>query len=517
MKTTLKRIFALMLVVVMCALVVGCKKKGPEYEYVSDYENVDGEYVEGDTAGNEGVAQNGKTTTKKKTTKSNKTGKIKNASNVNLKGYKFVLCSPWMAKSASEAQMDQEKQFFKIADQIMSETGCSIKVTSSNQNSLDDLRNQIMSGSRMADAVDVLSANVLAMAAAGYITPWNDVPGIDPSSSNFVQGYSKLGMVAQDYYGINWMRPPEARMCVVFNKDLLSGAGIDAEGIYTLVKNKQWKWDVLEDYAKRTTNGDVYGLGGYYVKVARALYTSNGTKLVSYTGAGKANGGQANGTYNSQAMVAAMNFFNKLVNEDKVYDASLSKNNGNLDTTDNLRYRDQFNQGRCAMMIEETFYVSKYFTNPSNFKFGIAPIPMGPNASSYITDATNARVWVCTSTNAKSKTVEKSVALMNEIASRTAANDIAGKKSYAGESWWQYGLKKEYFKGNTEDKNLEMYNICLDTSTTDPGTTVSALMGAFTEGVIGKGIIMGTSNISTEIGAIGASADKSIKSMFTFK
>ena len=102
-------------------------------------------------------------------------------------------------------------------------------------------------------------------AAAGYLAPWKEA-GIDATDNIFVQGYTNLAKVNGEYYGVSYMRAPEARMCVVFNKGVLKSAGVDADGIYDLVKAKKWNWATMEDYAKKYPNYDFENNVGYGTK-----------------------------------------------------------------------------------------------------------------------------------------------------------------------------------------------------------------------------------------------------------
>lgn len=433
---------------------------------------------------------------------------IENFVGKNLNGYVFTLSSSWMPKSSQEAKLAQEKQLFEIIEQIEKQTGCTIRIVSDNMEDYQTFRNYAVDGVTVGDAVEVMASDVPLLAASGYITAWNKINGIKPNGNDFVSGYVNLGKVGNDYYGINWMRPPEARMCVVFNKKLLSSAGIDTDNIYTLVRNKQWDWNTFRDYAKRTTNAQkgIYGMGGYFGKIARALYTSNNAKLITDKAVGS--GIELNYTYKSPKMSEALGFMNELINTDNVYDKSLSKNYlGNLDTSDNRKYWTQFEQGKCAMLIEETFFLAKYFKNENNFPYGIAPLPIGPSATDYITDASNGRVWVCPSFGISYDRMENNAAILSEIARRTASNDPTGASDYAGELWWKNIVKKDYFEGNSENANLEMYSICINSSSADCGAAIPEFTEHFTEKVLGKSIIMQEQSLSNALNYLSTYVD----------
>lgn len=517
MKTTVKRILALLMVLAMCLTIVGCKKK-PEYESYLSYYYEEGDTTEGDETGDTTSDKEKDNSSKKNPGSSSKKPSSKKTTStekeVNVKGYSFVIQSAWMAKSAKDAVMEQEKSFYKVASQIEKKYGCKIKVESGNM-TMDNMRTLIMSGAKVADAVDLMTEQLLSFAAAGYIVPWSKA-NVDAKSDKFVQGYTNMSKIDGDYYGISCLRAPEARMCVVFNKGVLKSAGINADGIYDLVKAKKWNWETMRSYAKtvvqKNTSGgvtNVWGVGGWFDKFIRGLYVSNGAGLAT------TKGGKGVTTFASPNMKEALNFASKLVNEDKVYDATNYRKSDTFDMTDNGDYEDQFSAGKLAFLFDETYWVSKYFNK--KFEYGIVPVPMGPKASNYITESGKARVWTLTSTNAKnkSKTLDKTAFIINKIAEGCAAGgDINAK--YDGEGWWQYDLKQEYFR-NDKDKNLEMYNICLNTAAVDYGATVGSLKEAFHNTVTRDALFCGIGTIDSAIQKMGSQYDKAVQSAFTFK
>lgn len=552
MKTLLKRIIASVLAAFMCLFAAGCQTKTDYDKLLSDYyalleqteldkENADKEESSKKSATTKKTSskKNSSNSSSKKSNTSSKAAannSSKTSSNApvndnieldvndfedifgdldfddemdgddlgdvfGLNGYNFVISSPWMAKSASTAKLEQEKTFFEVAKQIEELFGCTITVQGGNLNTVDSLRPLIMSGQKVADAVDIVASSTLALASAGYIVPWNDIEGMDMTSEVFVEGYSNLGKINGDYYGLSFLRAPEARMCVMFNKGVLQSSGIDANGIYDLVRSKQWTWDVLRDYAKKVTQKHtlnnqttVWGLGGYYQKVANALYMSNGARLA------KLSNGRGTTTINSDNMKQAINFMDTLINDDKVYDAAKYRNADTFDASDNGQYKTMFQSGKLGFMIEECFWIAKYFDK--SFEYGIAPVPMGPKATNYITDSGNARVWTCTSTNANSKNIDKTVLILTLLAAGCAyPNDTIDS-----DDWWQYDLKKEYFR-NDQDDNLEMYNILLDTASVDYGVAVTGLQQEFLLGVVRNAVFCNIGTVDSNIASIGSTYD----------
>ena len=459
----------------------------------------------GDTAENAGENKSNSNTSKHD-------GKSSSSSTdkTDVKNYTFTIMSPWLMRSEKDAVTEYEKSFWAKIKKIQKNEKCTIKVVTGNLPSIDHLRAQIMSGSKVADVVHVKAEETLGLAAAGYITPWNSVSGINTSDSRWVASYTKLGSIDGNVYGLNWMRAPEARMCVIVNKTLLKDSGVN-DDIYSLVNSKAWTWSKLQTMAKQVTvkhtsnnQTTAYGVGGWYQELARALWISNGASLATYSN------GKAKAGYTSARMAEAINFMNTLVNTDKSFNATNYRESKTFNSTDNGDSRSAFLDGKLAFMFEETWFVNQYL-KPANpkFEYGIVPVPIGPSESNYRTDAGTAGVFVCTSTNAASNTISKTVKILNLLAEP--------EKGYEGESWWEYDLKKEYFQSASANKDIEMYKICLDTAVADYGVTVNTLYNQFDRKVVQGSIFLGESSVSAAIQSLGTTYDKAIDSMFTFK
>ena len=201
-----------------------------------------------------------------------------------VKNYTFTIMSPWLMRSEKDAVTEYEKTFWAKINKIQKNEKCTIKIVAGNLPTIDHLRAQIMSGSKVADIVHVKAEETLGLAAAGYITPWSKVSGINTGDSRWVASYTKLGSVGSDVYGLNWMRAPEARMCVIVNKTLLKDSGVN-EDLYSLVDAKKWTWRKLQEMAKQVTvkhtsnnQTTAYGVGGWYQEIARALCRGAGDR-----------------------------------------------------------------------------------------------------------------------------------------------------------------------------------------------------------------------------------------------
>lgn len=424
---------------------------------------------------------------------------------VNVKGYTFTLMSPWLPSKLSSNCTGFEKILFQRISEVQKEMGCTIKIVNSMDATFQNLQPLILSGKKVGDAVEILSSNVLSFANAGYIIPWDNVPGVNIKDSKYISGYTKMAAYDGKSYGLQFMKPPEVRMCVVFNKTLLRSKGVNADSLYTLASKKEWTFDKLKEYAKKTTtvvNGvtTTYGLGGTPTQVARALIRSNGGTIVTYKN------GKATATYTSDSVKYAMNFINELVNTDKVYMTTSGMSNESTFNNAIPDYVQKFSDGKIGFLIAESWVINQEIKPKTAYDYGMLPVPIGPNASSYITDANNARVFVMTSTNAKNADYSKSIAIFNALS--------RPPKGYEGNGWWEYDIKKEYFQSKSQDKDLEMYIIGLNSAHTDVGWSVTALNTDFTKIVINGSIFWGQKTPSAAIDSLKGIYDKTIDSIF---
>ncbi len=469
--------------------------------------------TESNTSGEVSHSQGGKvTTTTKNGGGSNADRPIasEQVSKADLKGYTFTLLSPYLAQKATATSTGFEKNFFQRKDEVEKEYGCTIKIINPGVAcNVAYLQPLMAAGKKVADVMEILATDIASLASANYIVPWDDVANVEIDNSKWISGYTSLATFDNKHYGLQFMKPPEARMCVVFNKTLLNSSGVDANGLYDLVNNKQWTFAKLQEYAKAATkvSGGTtvsYGVGGTPYKVMMALGLGNGGHLVTYAN------GKATATYTSNNIINATEFFNELVNKDKVYQVpeELKKETTVASLADSY-YRDAFLTGKTAFLIEESWVINQQVKPKAGFDYGILPVPMGPDnkTGNYICSADNARIFTMTSTNAKNKDVAKSVAIFNALSTPS--------EGYEGNDWWEYDVKSEYFQKGSADKDLAMYKLCLNTSTIDIGWSVKTLKdGYMNNGVYGPIFQSNGHTPKAGINSISGTYDKLVNATF---
>lgn len=423
---------------------------------------------------------------------------------VDVKGYSFTLVSEFLPSKISSSSTGFEKNLFNRIDEVEKQYGCKINIINSYSTTPDNLQPLILAGKKVGDAVEVISTRVLSLAKNNYIIPWNSVAGIDITDSRFIQGYNKMATYDGKVYGVQFMKPVEVRMCVIFNKNILKSAKINPDDLYTQALNKKWNFDKLREYSRETTkviNGTttIWGLGGTPIDVAKSLIRANNGQLVSYNGT-------ASAAYTSSQVIEALDYFDDLVNTDKVY--MVSDGMGSSDTFSSALpdYNKEFIDGKLAFLIAESWVINQQIKGKVSFDYGMVPVPIGNSASNYIGNADNARVWCMTSTNAKSPDYKKSVFIFNELTKPS--------EGYEGDDWWEYDVKQEYFQSESADKDIEMYKLCIDTASVDVGWGIISMREDFTQTAIYGPVFWNTTTPAAAVSSLKGTYDRTISSMF---
>lgn len=512
-KKILSLIMTVLFVLSSCMAIMSCTPKKPVVKINSNSSNSDAssninsnDGVSSITSGATSSATSGVTANSAGNTNSSKnsnTTSTGSGGSVNVKGYTFTLNSAWLPSKVSSTSTLFEKLFFQRKAEVEKQYGCTIKVVTSLAPSMENLMPLIQAGNKVADVIEMMPTQVLPAVSANYIIPWNNVNGINTSDSKWNPSYTNLATFNGKIWGLQFMKPPEARFCVIFNKTLLKSKGIDADGIYNLVNSKGWTFDKLRDYAiKATTQVNnvttIYGIGGQPDYVAEELLAASNAKLVTLAN------GKASATFGSQSSKYAMNFFNKLVNSDKVFMTNTGMNSKDTYQSSLPDYTAEFINGKIAFYFAESWVLNQQIKpRVKNFDYGMVPIPLGQGASDYVSPAEHARVFCITSTN---KDLVKSVFIFNALAQPL--------KGYEGDNWWLDDVQNDYFQSNDKD-SLKMYQLCLNKSTWDMGLGVQSLSTAFNDNVVFGSIFWNSGKTpSTAIDGMAGTYDSAIKAVF---
>ena len=421
-----------------------------------------------------------------------------------LEGYTFTIASGWLTleDDINENTPLFERLFWEQAHKVEDKYGCDIKVIRFFARA-NDLKPYIMAGKKVADLVETMPTWIPANVKNGYLRSWNNVPGININDTEkFVSSSTKLSQYKGETYGIQFMKPVEARYCIMFNKTLLEKNGIKASTLYDLVEKKQWTWDKLREFAKACTKdtnsdgvNDTWGLIGKYDYIGNGILSSYGGALASN------NGGKYAFSLNSTKGLNALNTYYDMVNKDKtVWVADQLYSDTSYLNIKEDTYKERFNAGGAAFLLWESHVLNKHTKLYADFEYGILPLPLGEGQTEYVSPATNARVFTLTTTN---KDIEKAVIVINALAE--------GFGGYKGNDWYE-DIATDYFTNDVE-KNVKMYKLILDSQTIDYGLCISTLEKAYYSLILDT-VYQKTNTPAAAVDAIKNSYTNEINSVF---
>lgn len=445
----------------LCAAImlgcIGCKKTVRSEEYLS---------VDSATEVNNSNSTKVESTQSKENTASEKDNNSTTGSAANNKiqteGKTFTICSPVLPTSVNSDSPLFEKVLYDRIEEVEKKYSCKIKIVNSIPVEMSNLVPLLQAGKDFANIIELDVRKMVPLMTAGYLIPWNDMPNIDVKDSKWIEGYTKLSQYYGKNYGLQFEKPPELRMCMIMNKTLLKSSGVDADGIYQLIEKKKWDFATFRQYAISATkvvNGVTtsYGFGGNPFYISNSLICSNDGRLVTL------NGNTATATYTSQKVVEALNFFNQLVNDDKVFMNTAGMSSKSTYNTSVPDYIKQFIDGKIAFLLEDSWALNQQIKpRVKNFEYGMISVPMGPSASEYVSCSTHARMFVVPVTN---KDKEFTSLIFNELAK--------SPEGYEDEWYWD-DIQADYFQSN-DKKSIEVYKRDLNNMVSDLGYSVSAL------------------------------------------
>jgi len=420
--------------------------------------------------------------------------------NVQTKGKTFSILSELLPASASKDNTVFEKMFFERVAEVEKQFECKINIIRNIDPKAETFAAMVQSGKKVADVVEVELRFLPQLVGAGYLKPWNDVPGINPNDTKYTPSYTKMAKFGTKNWGLMFLVPPEVRYCIMMNKTLLKNSGVDADGIYGLIDAGTWDYETFAQYALKATNAGSgkYGVGGSPGDVAEMLLGANNARLVTLDGNAK-----ATGTYTSSAVKQALNFYNRLVNTDKSLMINSTMSNANTFAPPD--YSDQFVKGNIAFFMCESYLVNQLIRpTVKNFDYGMLTLPKGPNASDYCSPSGHARVFTVTSNN-KGTDLEFTAKVFDALA--------VPPKGYSGD-WWKDEVQLDYFQ-RSDTKSLNIYVKNLESAMYDVGLGIIELDKRFKDTtVMGPIFFHSGLNVDSAVNSILGSYDGMINDVF---
>ena len=436
---------------------IGCKKTVTYDEYIS---------VDSDVAVNNNSdtkdTESQKDTDSNKDTESKKGTATDKDNKIVTKGKTFTICAPNLPTSVNSESPLFEKVLYERIKEVEKKYECTIKVVNSIPVEMNNLVPLLQAGKDFANVIELDIRKMVPLMTAGYLIPWNDMPNINLKDPKWIEGYTELAKYYGKNYGLQFEKPPELRMCMIMNKTLLKSSGVDTDGIYKLIENNKWDFATFRQYAISATkvvNGVTtsYGFGGNPMYISNSLICSNDGRLVTLED------NKAKATYTSQKVVQALNFFNQLVNDDKVFMKTAGMSSKSTYHASVPDYIKQFIDGKIAFLLEDSWALNQQIKpRVKNFEYGMISVPMGPSAKEYVSCSTHARMYVVPVTN---KDKEFTSLIFNELAE--------SPEGYEGEWYWD-DIQADYFQNN-DKKSIEIYKNDLNNMVSDLGYSVTAL------------------------------------------
>jgi len=310
-----------------------------------------------------------------------------------LRGQKFTVATWWNNYDVNtyKPRNDGEQKELDYRKKLLSENGfdfSSVELTNFD-NYLQVVSINLTSRNKQYQIYELAADMAIALQKQGLLYPVSDSKAVNFSNRNesayerpmYNSLVERMMTFGGKQFGWKYGHPNNSwqTAMVFFNADHLRQAGLSAEYIYNLQKNNTWTWDALYDLCKklsRDTDGD--GKPDIYAlhcddprEFIRALVYSNGGDFVTFN-----NKGKAQNAANNAAVTDALNFYNKLINENLIMTSPFSE----WEAEWNL-FKDQ----KISMVFQPEWRKG----NSADFKFvyGIALPPKGPRSRHYRIDA----------------------------------------------------------------------------------------------------------------------------------
>lgn len=223
----------------------------------------------------------------------------------------------------------------------------------------EDMITKFLTASTSGSAPDIMFWDrwrTALYAPRGVLLPINDYmerDGVSPDEF-YQEALNELSL-GEDIYGLPLTVDARA---IFYNKALFEEAGIQPPTT----------WEELEQAAIALTvwDGDTLERAGFSLQDAGLfnmyLQQAGGTMLTE-------DGSKTN--FNNEQGLAVLNFWDRLLNEDRVYQVGFEEGLGNES--------DAFVTGKVAMLYTGPWMITTYKKYGAELDFGIVPPPAGPN------------------------------------------------------------------------------------------------------------------------------------------
>lgn len=276
-----------------------------------------------------------------------------------------------------------------------------------------------------------------------YLYPLSDINVINSQMDKFniiSKGTTYKGKI----YGVNYESPfGSLRHMLLYNKTL--AAKYNIENLYDLVRNKQWNFDKFLEVSESVydqSGGDVSSIVTLYgmpTKLYEQFMAAN--DAIPYDQVD----GKLVSNIDTEKGLRAMQFFTDMISKG-LFDMSV------MESTDEDPAFYYFINGNSMFFTAEAWMIGWVFEEMED-EFGILPMPMGPDATSYVSMYDVGRYWSIVDNGGNAEEVG---AVFMALAKRSG-DYYPDIDEYEPETW------QEDVGGSTwDEESVEMTQILID-------------------------------------------------------
>lgn len=394
---------------------------------------------------------------------------------VDMGGKEFIVASAWLRNTPPRNATTFERLWHQQKEKVEKDYNCKITIETFYA-SMEGLLPKILAKDKVGDVVQMISDMWMPAVGAGYLRPWEDVSDVvNINDPRWISPDSTA--VNGKHYVLDFERPGDVGTILWYNKDVLAKAGI-TEDPAQLAKEGKWTWEkfreMLQSCTMDTDNDgakDVFGLVSFtgYSDIAFALARSNGSGMLSLSGQTFTN------EYTTPAFMEAINFFDKLVNTDKVL-RIYENMTGGEETWNNMPATDtifgEFRNGVVGFMSGRMWVGNQQLKPYMTSNYGMVVYPKGPQASDYILDAQTMGGYALTVTN---KDYKNSAIIFNAL-----AHPVEG---YEDDAVMQEVIASDFFQDG-DTNSYDMYKLAAQKVKVDFGYGVRPLYSQVNHAII---------------------------------
>ena len=394
---------------------------------------------------------------------------------VDMGGYEFTVATAWLRNKPPRNATTFERLWHQQKEKVQEDYNCTITIENFYA-SMEGMISKILAKDKIGDVVQMIADMWMPAVGAGYLRPWDDVSDIvDFTDYRWLS--PEATAVNGKHYVLNFERPGEVGTVLWYNKDVLAKAGITEDPGQLALEGK-WTWEKFREMLRATTMDtnndgakDVFGISSItgYSDIAFALACSNGSGILSIDGKYFKN------EYTTPAFMESVNFFDQLVNTDKVMRMYENMEGGeatwnNFPATDTIF--GEFRNGTVAFLSARMWVGNQQLKPYMTGNYGMVVYPKGPQADDYILDGQTMGGFALTVTN---EDYRKSAIIFNALAHPA--------EGYEDDEVMQEVIADDFFQEGDET-SYQMYKLAAEKVKLDYGYGVQPLYAQVNHAII---------------------------------